>query len=116
MSKIVIPVNDDLLSSSFNACTYFLIYEIKEQRVAAKQIDLFPDAFREKMDLWSERLGITDLIVHYIDEHALNVLSSTKINLFVGVKIDSPDKLVKEFLKGTLKSETHNILEKCVTR
>lgn len=113
MTKIAIPVKDDLLSRSFNACTYFLIYEIRERKIVGKKIDFFPDSFRANISQWSDSSGITDVIVHYIDESSLEALSSTKINLFVGVKISTPDILVEDFLDGTLKSDTHNIVEKC---
>ena len=112
MTKIVIPVQGDLLSNSFNFCSYFLIYEIKDRQIVGKKIDFFPAQFKAKIDQWSGS-GITDVIVHYIDEHSLSVLTSTKINLFVGVKISSPDALIEEFLNGTLKSNTYKMVERC---
>lgn len=112
MSKIAIPVKDDLLSSSFNYCSYFLIYEIKDKKIIGKKIDFFPEEFKSKIDQWSN-VGVTDVIVHYIDELSLSVLTSTKINLFVGVKISSPDLILEEFLNGTLRSNTLKMVEKC---
>jgi predicted Fe-Mo cluster-binding NifX family protein len=113
MSKIVIPVKDDLLSRSFNACKYFLIYEIRDEKVVSKKIELFPNEFRSSISRWSEALGITEVIVHSIDETSLAVLTSMKLNIFVGVKISPPDHLVEQLLSGTLKSDTHHIIEKC---
>ena len=113
MSKIAIPVKDDLLSTSYNACAYFLVYEIDERKVVSKKINFFPDEFRSGITEWHSKSDITDIIVHYIDESTLESLTSTKINLFVGVKISSPDRLVEDFLDGTLKSDTHKIIDKC---
>lgn len=115
MTKIAIPVKDDLLSRSFNSCTYFLIYEIKDKKIVGKKVNFFPDEFRAKIPHWSDVAGITDVIVHHIDETSLDTLSSTKMSLFVGVKIINPDRLVEDFLDGTLKSDTHNVVEKCRT-
>jgi predicted Fe-Mo cluster-binding NifX family protein len=115
MTKIAIPVKDDLLSRSFNACTYFLIYEIRDKKIVGKKINFFPDEFKSTIPDWSDVAGITDVIVHHIDESALETLTSTKISLFVGVKINTPDRLVEDFLDGTLKSDTHNVVEKCRT-
>lgn len=112
MTKIAIPVKDDLLSSSFIYCSYFLIYEIRDRKIVGKKIDFFPDEFKAKIDHWSDT-GITDVIVHYLDELSLSVLTSTKINLFVGVEVSKPDDIVEEFLSGTLKSNTHTMVEKC---
>jgi len=113
MSKIAIPVKDDLLSRSFNTCAYFLIYEIMDKKIVSKKIDFFPDEFRARITDWYSLTDITDIIVHFIDETTLEMLTSTKINLFVGVKVSSPDNLVEDFLDGTLKSDTHYIVEKC---
>jgi len=66
------------------------------------------------MTKWSEKFKITDVIVHGIDKESMAVLSTTKINLFVGVKISNPDLLIKDFLNGTLRSDTHSIVEKCL--
>ncbi len=113
MSKIAIPVKDDLLSTSYDACAYFLIYDIDDRKVVSKKIEFFPDEFRARIADWYSKPDITDIIVHFIDESSLYALTSTKINLFVGVKINSPDRLIEDFLDGTLKSDTHNIVAKC---
>jgi predicted Fe-Mo cluster-binding NifX family protein len=113
MSKIAIPVRDNMLSSSFNTCSYFLIYDIRDKKVVGKKINFHPDDFKASIADWSDRYGISDVIVHYIDETSLDMLSATKINIFVGVKMNTPDGLVEDFLDGRLKSDTHNIIEKC---
>jgi predicted Fe-Mo cluster-binding NifX family protein len=115
MSKIVIPVKDDLLSRSFNSCKYFLIYEVNDRKVVSKKVNFFPAVFKANISEWPDDFGITDVIVHSIDEASLDLLTSTKINLFVGVKIIGPDRLIEDFLDGTLKSDTNNAVEKCPT-
>ena len=109
MTKIAVPVKDNLLCRSFSSCTYFLIYEIKDKKVVSKKINLYPDEFRARIDQWSDVSGITDVIAHYIDHKTITILASTKIDLFVGVNITTPDVLVEEFLKGKLKSNTNNL-------
>lgn len=115
MSKIVIPIKNDLLSRSFNTCTSFLIYEIIDKKVVCKKMNFFPDDFKAKISEWSDAFGVTDVILHSIDGLSLEILTSMKINIFVGVKISTPDYLVEEFLDGTLRSDTHYIVEKCGT-
>lgn len=111
MTKIAIPVKDNLLCRSFSACTYFLIYEIKDKKIISKQINFHPDDFRAKIDQWSDVSGITYVIAHYIDNKSLTALTATKIDLFVGVSITNPDLLVEEFLNGKLKSNTRKLVE-----
>ena len=40
---------------------------------------------------------------------SINYFSETKINLFIGVEINTPEKLIEDYLMGTLKSNTQNI-------
>jgi predicted Fe-Mo cluster-binding NifX family protein len=115
MSRIAIPVKDDLLSRSFNTCTYFLIYDIRGKKVVGKKINFHPDDFKASIADWSDRYEISDVIVHYIDETSLEMLSASKINIFIGIQVNTPDRLIEDFLAGTLKSDTHNIFEKCNT-
>ena len=113
MSKIVIPIEHNLLSKKFSSCTYFLIYEISETKMVRKQINLFPDDFRTQISDWYENQGITNVIAHSIDQESLEKLSTGKINLFLGVKIDSPDALVDDLLEGRLKSNPQSIMDNC---
>ena len=110
MTKIAIPVKDNLLCRSFSSCTYFLIYEIENKKIVSKKINFYPNEFRADIDHWSDNPGITDVIVHYIDEKSLTILTLTKIDLFVGVNITTPDLLVEEFLNGKLKSNTKKLV------
>ncbi len=113
MSKVAIPVKDNLLSRSFNFCSFFLIYEVKERKIIGKKIEFFPYKFRSDISGWSDKSGITDVIVNTIDEASLSEITASKINIFVGVKISTPDLLIAEFLQGTLRSDTRHILETC---
>lgn len=110
MTKIAIPVKDNLLCRNFGSCTYFLIYEIRNKKIVSKKINFHPDEFRANIDQWSDASGITDVIVHYIDPKSLTILTSSKIDLFVGVNVTTPDLLVEEFLNGKLKSNTNKLV------
>lgn len=114
MSKIAIPVRDNFLCGDFSHCSCFLVYEINHQNIIGKKIDFFPKRFKNEIADWAEKYGITDMIVRGIDKESLEVFSTTRINLFVGVKISNPDLLVEDFLNGTLRSDTHRLTGKSI--
>jgi hypothetical protein len=41
---------------------------------------------------WLEEIGITDVITFKVNPKIINLFVSKKVNLFVGVPIDSPSK------------------------
>lgn len=106
MTKVVIPVSGNFLSKKFNDCAYYQIVEIDNGvRVSGKE-GVPSEPFLHKLPLLVQHYGITDVIAHHIDKASLNYISETKVNLFVGVNISSPERLIKEYLDGTLKSNT----------
>lgn len=109
MVKVAIPVTGDLLSENFGDCAYYEIYEIDDKEVVSKKKDVSPKKRMSELSKWAEASGITDVIVHGIDNPSVNYFSTTKINLFVGVTINEPELLIEEYLKGTLQSDAQNI-------
>ena len=112
MLKVAVPVRGEYLSENFTQCSYYLIYEIKNKKIVGKKVEVFTKGFQGMISDWPKKLGITDVIAHGIDKASLSEISDTKINLFVGVSISTPDKLIEEYLNGTLRSDTHSITEK----
>ncbi|MBI9034538.1 MAG: hypothetical protein JEZ03_08730 [Bacteroidales bacterium] len=108
MVRVAIPVANDLLGSHFDACSHFMIYEIDKKSVKRVKTDLPAYTDIEELSEWLETNGITDIIVHGIDQPSLTYFSGTKINLFLGVSINTPEFLIEEYLKGSLQSDAHN--------
>lgn len=106
MTKVVIPVSGNFLSEKFNDCTYYQIVEIDNGATVSRTEGIPSELFLHKLPLLVQQYGITDVIAHRIDKASLNFISDTKVNLFVGVNISSPDQLIEEYLEGTLKSNT----------
>lgn len=106
MAKIAIPVYNKLLSNQFNACGHYDIFEISDKQIVSKTHERHCKKSIDELNTWVQTQGITDVIVHSIDRLSINYFSDTKINLFLGVKITSPEKLIDDYLKGTLQSNT----------
>ena len=111
MGKVVLPVSGECLSENFTRCFYYLIYEIENRKIVSKKVEIFPKGFLLGISDWPEKLGITDVIAHKIDEASFAEFNCSKINLFVGVRISQSDLLIEEYLNGTLRSDTHYFTE-----
>jgi predicted Fe-Mo cluster-binding NifX family protein len=109
MRKVAIPVSGDYLSEKFKDCTSYHIIEIDIQEHASGKEEILPQHFLSDLSKWDSQYGITDVITHQIDKDSIAYFSDTKINLFIGVHINTPDQLIEEYLKGTLKSNTLSI-------
>ena len=107
MYRIAIPISGDTLSENFNECSSYQIYEINK-KASVSNIEGIPSQyFLGALPRLVKHYSITDVIAHSIDKESLKYINDTKINLFVGVHISSPDELIEAYLNGTLKSNTH---------
>ncbi len=106
MTKVVIPVSRNFLREKFNDCTYYQIVEIDSGATVSRKEGIPSELFLHKLPLLVQQYGISDVIAHSINKPSLNFISDTKVNLFVGVNISSPDRLIDAYLDGALKSNT----------
>jgi predicted Fe-Mo cluster-binding NifX family protein len=111
MTKIAIPLKENLLSELFGECSGYFIYDISNKSVIGKKHKSPPIKSVLGLFEWVTQLGITDLIVHRMDEEFIKYFSQTKINLFIGVPIDCPEKLIEEYLKGELHSDVSKVFQ-----
>lgn len=106
MSKVAIPVLNEVLSTSFNNCGYYYIFEIDHKQIVSQNREILCHKTSQELNTWVAEKGITDLIVHGIDKSSVDYFADTKVNLFIGVNINEPGKLIEDYLKGTLQSNT----------
>ena len=110
MKRVAIPVIKGKLSETFEKCHYCEIFEIDGDNVKSNEIEM-PPSDPAKLPEWAEKQGITDFIVYKIDKKIISLFTGKKINLFVGIRIDSPEKLIEAYVSGTLKSDEKVISE-----
>jgi predicted Fe-Mo cluster-binding NifX family protein len=106
MIKIAIPIFNSMLSNNFEDCSYYLIYGINLGKIQDETIRVNAQDENLKIDEWIAKWKITDVIANGISNHSISYFSETKINLFIGVDINTPDELIEDYLNGTLKSNT----------
>lgn len=111
MKRVAIPVNNEKLSEYFGQCSHYEIFEIDGKHVSRHKIDDAPKADPEDLPDWTISQGITDIIVHKVDRQIITQFLDNKINLFVGVNVDTPQNLIEDYLQGKLISNNHIINE-----
>jgi len=111
MKRIAIPILDSKLSEYFGKCSHYEIFDISNDAILKSQLEL-PDIHHvSQLPAWASKKGITDIITYKIDRKIIMLFNKYKINLYVGIDIDSPDKLLEEFLNEHLISNQKIITE-----
>lgn len=109
MTRIAIPIIDTMLSEKFEDCSFYHIYSIDLGKLQAEPIIVNAQNLPLNIPEWIKEWEITDVIANGMNKLSISDFSETKINLFIGVEINTPEKLIEDYLKGTLKSNTQNI-------
>ncbi len=110
MKRVAIPVVKGKLCEQFEKCHYCEIFEIDGDNVKSNEIEVPPSDISQLPE-WAVKQGITDFIVYKIDKEIIKRFTKEKINLFIGVSIDAPEKLIEAYVNGTLKSDEKVISE-----
>lgn len=111
MKKVVIPVTNGRLSEFFGSCSHYEIFEIDNGIVQKAKIEIPPKEDLSKLPEWISNQGITDVIVYKIDKRIIKLFTIFRINLFVGIAINSPQILIESYISGKLKSNEKVISE-----
>ncbi len=105
MRRLVIPVSDDMLSEDFWRCDHYEFFDILGSHVNRDQFNY------ERGDNLNDFLmqlighGVTDVIVNRVDKKTIDLFSTYKINIFVGIPVNTPGNLIKEYISGNLMSD-----------
>lgn len=111
MKRIAIPVSEEKLSEYFGQCSHYEIFEIDMDIIHRKVAEIPPYNDITKLPEWVASQGITDVITYKIDKLIISLFMQNKINLFVGIKVNTPQAIIEEYLNGTLKSDYSIISE-----
>jgi predicted Fe-Mo cluster-binding NifX family protein len=111
MKRVAIPVSKEMLSENFGQCNYYRIYDIEAGIILRDSIEIPPRKEMPDLPVWAAQQGITDVVVHKIDKQIISLFAGNKINLFVGVSINTPELLIEDYLNGNLKSNEQIIKE-----
>ncbi|HPF51276.1 MAG TPA: NifB/NifX family molybdenum-iron cluster-binding protein [Draconibacterium sp.] len=111
MKRVAIPIVDDKLSENFGGCNFYEIFEIEDGQVNKSSVEVPTVEAVDELPLWLQQRGITDVIVYRIKKEIISLFASRKINLFVGIHRDTPEKLIEDYLQGKLESDERIIYD-----
>ena len=110
ITKVAIPLQNDVLAEIFREHKACRVYEIEGDRILG--IQLLHVRFNHMEDIldWFSKNSITDLIVHKIFKKDIDKFINSKVNLFLGVKQTNADTLIHDFLDRSLISDVKFIV------
>ncbi|HDR50794.1 MAG TPA: hypothetical protein ENN90_04110 [Mariniphaga anaerophila] len=111
MKRVAIPVTNGQLSEYFEQCDYYEIFHIGSENTQIEKMENPHGGDITKLPEWVAGIGITDIITYKIDKHIINLFTSYRINLFVGIPVNSPHNLIKDYMNGKLISDQKIINE-----
>lgn len=111
MKRVAIPIANNLLSEYFGGCNHYEVFEIDKNIKSKTTADLPHGIGIAELPGWLENEGITDVIAYKVNREIISLFASKKVNLFVGVPIDTSEKLIESYLIGTLESDKNIIAE-----
>ncbi|MFZ5939893.1 MAG: NifB/NifX family molybdenum-iron cluster-binding protein [Bacteroidota bacterium] len=111
MKRIAVPVSGNLLSEHFGQCEAYRIFVIGEDEVSSERVEIPPQMEVSMLPGWASALGITDIIAYRVDKSIIALFTPFRINLFVGIPRETPEKLIDDYLNGRLKSDERIISE-----
>ncbi len=109
--RVAIPVVNEQLSEYFGDCGYYQVFEIEGEITSHQKLQIPAGASVLELPEWLGKMGITDVITYKIDPKIIHLFASRKINLFVGIAVDSPGNLIDAYLQGKLESDDKMIRE-----
>jgi predicted Fe-Mo cluster-binding NifX family protein len=111
MKRIAIPIVNNKLSENFGECNYYTVFEVGN-KINSTKTTLLPDGINSAdLPRWLKGEGVTDVVTYKINRQIVNLFVAEKINLFLGIPIDTPEKIIDDYLQGKLISDKKIIAE-----
>jgi hypothetical protein len=110
ITKVAIPLNNNILAETFRAHEVCRVYEIEDDKLINEQtFNVRFNGLQELLDLFVEN-NITDIIVHKILEEDVKKIIHSKVNLFLGVGQAATDVIIQKYLTHSLKTDVKYIV------
>jgi predicted Fe-Mo cluster-binding NifX family protein len=111
MKRVAIPVEKGKLSSYFGQCNHYELFDVEGKEITRNRVEVPRVQQVEDLPGWAAQQGITDVIAHRVSKQIVSLFSEYKINLYLGIKSDDPEKLIGMYVAGNLQSDMNIIKE-----
>ena len=107
--KIAIPLADGKLCAHFGHCQQFALLDVDEKtkKVTQKQLLTPPPHEPGVLPRWLHEQGANTIIAGGMGNRAQQLFLENDIKVVVGVAAETPEKLVEDYLAGTLQAGTN---------
>ncbi len=107
--RIAIPLAEGKLTAHFGHCETFAILDVDEAKKAiVRREDVVPPPHEPgKLPPWLAERGVNLIIAGGMGQRAQGLFAERGIRVLVGAGVETPEKLVADFLSGTLQTGTN---------
>jgi len=102
--KIALPVSGGMLCMHFGHCETFAIVEVDENNSVIKgRVDVVPPPHEPGLlPRWLAEKKVDMIVSGGMGQRAQSLFSQSGIKVVTGAPPESPEKIIDQFLKGTL--------------
>jgi len=102
--KIAIPMADGKLTTHFGHCESFALVDVNTiEKKIIKREDIIPPPHEPGLLLpWLAERGVNMIIAGGMGQRAQGLFAQNGINVVVGAPTDTPERLISDYLSGTL--------------
>ena len=107
--KIAIPLADGKLCAHFGHCQQFALLDVDEKtkKITGTQMLTPPPHEPGVLPQWLHEQGADTIIAGGMGQRAQELFSGNGIKVVVGAAAETPEKLVEDYLAGTLQAGTN---------
>lgn len=105
MKRIAIPIQDNRLSSKFGTCNFLTVFSTEGRKITARETLLPVAGSTDEIAAQMKDLNIGVIIADFMEPAVIGFMAQHKIQVFIGVKNNDPDALIRQFLDGQLFSD-----------
>lgn len=109
--RIAIPIEKGSLGCQFGLCRDFMIYTINNDGTINSESCFNSNNDIEKQLEWLKSNMVTDIIAYKINKDLIELIIKSKMNVFIGAPLQTPDQLLKAYLDGNLESDINVLKE-----
>ena len=100
--RIAIPVVNKKLSVHFGHAEKFYFFDIENKKIKNNEILNPPVHDVGTIPKWVSQQKATDIIAGGMGQMAIDLFNKAGVNVHIGAQIQDPEKLIVEFLNGTI--------------
>jgi predicted Fe-Mo cluster-binding NifX family protein len=107
--RVAIPLAEGKLTAHFGHCAEFALLDVDEhsKTISARETVPAPPHQPGLLPVWLAEKGVNFIIAGGMGQRALTLFTDQGISVVVGAQPETPEKLVLDWLQGSLEQGTN---------